>query len=89
MTDRGTIEWLGTFGGRVSERRAAGNRRRCWVWLLMTQLDVAIFLEDLIPLLRVKGERAAEAVADIRARELARLNELLALEHRWTQETLV
>ena len=80
MTDEGVIEWLGSFGGVVKERKVTENRRRCWVWLLMTQLDVALLLEDLLPLLRVKRDRASEAIIDIRTREASRFQELLALE---------
>lgn len=72
----------------MKQRRVTGNRRNCWVWLLMPQLDVAAFLENLMPLLRVKHERAEEAVNDIRERERTRL-EMLAFELRFTQEHLL
>lgn len=68
MTDQGLIEWLGEIGGTVKERRVQGNRQRCWLWLVMAQMEVREILTALLPYLRVKRVVAEEPLREIDAR---------------------
>lgn len=72
MTDEAVIRWLGSFGGRVSERKLYGNRKPCWRWLLMRQEDVYRFLAAILPHMRVKTDQAIVALAEIDQRRRLR-----------------
>jgi hypothetical protein len=72
MTDESVIRWLGEIGGTVKERRVAGNRRPCWVWLVMRQTEVWEVLLAVQPFLRVKASQARRALDDIAERAAAR-----------------
>lgn len=68
MTDKPVIDWLGSFGGgtvTTDHRRENYGRKTLWRWRLMRSRDVLVFLQTLRPYLRVKQDRADEAIADI------------------------
>jgi hypothetical protein len=69
MTDRGIIEWLGTFGGTVKTH--GGTHRPMWRWALHARRDQLAFLDAVLPLMRERRKRETALTA---------LGELLALE---------
>ncbi len=77
MTDRDVIEYLASLGGSMRAEQPGGKRRRLYRWRLLAQSETQEFLTAVLPHLRVKCGRAQEA-----------LDELLALEHRFTQDVL-
>lgn len=64
-TNREIIDWLlATFGGHVSDNSHSPSRRKqrpCWAWRVMSN-EAAMFLEVILPHLRIKREQAMIAV---------------------------
>ncbi len=63
-----TINWLGSFGGRIHQRlQRAGSlgRKPIYVWYLFPAHDVLRFLEMVRPYMRIKQHQAHAAIAEL------------------------
>lgn len=68
MTDRPLIEWLYSFGGKFAFRgvpKAHPNHKPQYEWMVARQLDVVTLLEAILPYMRVKSERAKQALGEL------------------------
>lgn len=61
------IEWLWAFGGTLSLRRASTfSQKPCWMWTVTAWRDTLYLLEQVRPYLRIKADRADEAIIELR-----------------------
>jgi len=65
-TNLPVLEWLrDRWGGKIYRKRDTIERRPQWQWML-SERHMGAFLDDVVPLLRVKGPAAANAQAFVR-----------------------
>lgn len=66
-TNRTLIDWLLAMGGGASSRPARERHKEVWGWRITAREDVLVFLEAVAPFLRMKGAKAEQAIAELRA----------------------
>jgi len=75
MTDEPIIRWLHSHGGTFSPRPSTlPNRKDQWCWSLNRQGDVETLLRALLPYMRVRRDRAVEALESLEARRAGRVS---------------
>lgn len=65
-TDRPLMDWLAARGGRIAVRHKPGNgnhRRQVYSWDVSKKLDVLNLLQQVLPYLIVKRDKAEQAIA--------------------------
>ena len=70
-TDRRLLDWLESLGGIVRPKVRREGQREAWEWLVLAKNDQVMLLTAVLPYLRVKDERAREALGELLALERA------------------
>lgn len=66
-SDGRLISWLSRLGGiPTPKKRYSSKHSPAWNWYLYRQTDVRIFLQSLLPYLRVKKKKAVFALSHIK-----------------------
>lgn len=70
LTHRETIDWLVSWGGRLTSTGKANDRNRLgnkpvWRWMVARQQDVVALLRAIIPYLIVKQDKAQRALQEL------------------------
>lgn len=65
-THLGVIKWCASIGGLIYEEQRGEGRKTCYDWIVGARADVYVLLCSVAPYMKIKQERAFDAIGELR-----------------------